>query len=117
MIASILQAALFYKATREKVSEVALCFLPFSHIYGVLVTHALMYYGDCIVVHRGFDMMEVMTSIAKYRINTLYLVSLSHESILWFLVNSRECLERKLIGTGATDHQRSIAECIYIGSI
>jgi acyl-CoA synthetase (AMP-forming)/AMP-acid ligase II len=83
MIASVLQAASFYKATRERGSEVALGFLPLNHIYGLLVTHTLMYYGDSVILHRGFNMMEILTSIATYRINTLYLVSLLNESILW----------------------------------
>ncbi|KAF2633109.1 putative AMP dependent ligase/synthetase [Macroventuria anomochaeta] len=74
MIASILQATSFYKATRERGSEVTLGFLPFNHIYGLLITHSLMYYGDSLIVHRGFNLMEILTSIVKYRINTLYLV-------------------------------------------
>lgn len=86
MIASILQATSFYKATRERGAEVTLGFLPFNHIYGLLITHALMYYGDSIIVHRGFNLMEVLTSIMKYRINTLYLVSVSIEPIFSPLV-------------------------------
>lgn len=82
MIASILQATSFYKATRERGSEVTLGFLPFNHIYGLLITHSLMYYGDSVIVHRGFNLMEILTSIVKYRINTLYLVGLSYENIL-----------------------------------
>ncbi|KAF2259643.1 putative AMP dependent ligase/synthetase [Lojkania enalia] len=74
MIASILQATSFYKATRERGSEVTLGFLPFNHIYGLLITHSLMHYGDSVIVHRGFNLMEILTSIVKYRINTLYLV-------------------------------------------
>lgn len=83
MIASILQVALFYGATREKASEVVLGFLPFNHIYGLLITHTLMYYSDCVIIHRGFNLMEVLTSIVKYRINTLYMVSVSFVSIHW----------------------------------
>lgn len=77
MIASVLQIKSFYEATREKGTGVTLCFLPLNHIYGLLVTHSFLSYGDSIIIHRDFNMMEIMTSITKYRINTLYLVSLS----------------------------------------
>ncbi|KAJ5233188.1 AMP dependent ligase/synthetase [Penicillium chermesinum] len=74
LIASILQASEFLTTTREAGSEVALGFLPFNHIYGLWTAHVLMYLGDCVIIHRGFNFMEIMTSIVKYRINTLYLV-------------------------------------------
>lgn len=86
MIASIIQATSFYSATRERGAEVTLGFLPFNHIYGLLITHSLMSYGDSVIVHRGFNLMEILTSIVKYRINTLYLVSVSIERILSSLV-------------------------------
>ncbi|KAL4815811.1 acetyl-CoA synthetase-like protein [Aspergillus spinulosporus] len=74
LIASILQASLFLETTREAGSEVALGFLPFNHIYGLWTAHVLMYLGNTIIIHRGFNFMEIMASIIKYRINTLYLV-------------------------------------------
>ncbi|KAL4995753.1 acetyl-CoA synthetase-like protein [Aspergillus recurvatus] len=74
LIASILQASEFLETTREAGSEVALGFLPFNHIYGLWTAHVLMYLGDSVIIHRGFNFMEIMASIAKYRINTLYLV-------------------------------------------
>lgn len=98
MIASILQATSFYKATRNRGSEVTLGFLPFNHIYGLLITHSLMYYGDSVIVHRGFNLMEILMSIYKYRINTLYLVSLPDERVFMSLVVFQNV---KLIGSGA----------------
>ncbi|KAL6886027.1 putative AMP dependent ligase/synthetase [Trichoderma evansii] len=74
LIASILQASEFLTTTRETASEVALGFLPFNHIYGLWTAHVIMYLGDSMIIHRGFNFMEIMTSIAKHRINTLYLV-------------------------------------------
>jgi acyl-CoA synthetase (AMP-forming)/AMP-acid ligase II len=86
LIASILQASAFLETTREAGSEVALGFLPFNHIYGLWTAHVLMYLGDSVIIHRGFNFMEIMASIVKYRINTLYLVSVFKESLLRFLV-------------------------------
>ncbi|KAJ9484378.1 hypothetical protein VN97_g8994 [Penicillium thymicola] len=74
LIASILQASEFLETTREAGSAIALGCLPFSHIYGLWTAHLLMYLGDSVIIHRGFNFMEIMASIAKYRINTLYLV-------------------------------------------
>ncbi|KAL4726841.1 putative NRPS-like protein biosynthetic cluster [Fusarium chlamydosporum] len=74
IIASILQAGLFIEATKGPASEVTLAFLPFNHIYGLLITHTFTWRGDSTVVHRGFNMMEILISIGKNRINTLYLV-------------------------------------------
>ncbi|EKJ70674.1 hypothetical protein FPSE_09184 [Fusarium pseudograminearum CS3096] len=74
IIASILQAGLFIEATKGPASEVTLAFLPFNHIYGLLITHTFTWRGDSTVVHSGFNMMEILISIGKHRINTLYLV-------------------------------------------
>jgi Acyl-CoA synthetases (AMP-forming)/AMP-acid ligases II len=74
LIASILQASEFLETTRETGSAIALACLPFSHIYGLWTAHLLMYLGDSVIIHRGFNFLEIMASIAKYRINTLYLV-------------------------------------------
>jgi acyl-CoA synthetase (AMP-forming)/AMP-acid ligase II len=68
---------LFIEATKGPASEVTLAFLPFNHIYGLLITHTFTWRGDSTVVHRGFNMMEILVSIGKNRINTLYLVSVS----------------------------------------
>nr|A0A024F9J0.1 RecName: Full=AMP-dependent ligase vlmC; AltName: Full=Verlamelin biosynthesis protein C [Lecanicillium sp.]BAO73255.1 AMP dependent ligase/synthetase [Lecanicillium sp. HF627] len=73
IIASILQAGLFTGITKEK-SEIALVFTPFNHIYGLLTAHTLMWLGHSTVIHRGFNMLEVLMSIPKRRITTLYLV-------------------------------------------
>ena len=81
IIASILQAGFFLEVTKGKASEITLAFLPFNHIYGLLITHTFMWRGDCTVVHRGFNMMEILMSIMKNRINTLYLVSRSNKTL------------------------------------
>ena len=86
IIASILQASSFLQATRDGGSEVTLGFLPFNHIYGLWTAHIMMYLGDSVIVHRGFNLMEILASIVKYRIKTLYLVSVSDENFLRSLV-------------------------------
>ena len=75
-IAAIVQAEEFQRNTRDPGFEISLGCLPFSHIYGLWTAHLLLYYGDSVIIHRGFNFMEIMASIAKYRINTLYLVGL-----------------------------------------
>lgn len=65
---------MFTDITKESF-EVALVFTPFNHIYGLLTAHTLMWLGHSTVIHRGFNMLEVLMSIPKHRITTLYLVS------------------------------------------
>lgn len=109
LIASILQASEFLETTRETSPEIALGCLPFSHIYGLWTAHLLMYLGDSIIIHRGFNFMEIMASIAKYRIGTLYLVvSCPAHRDIW---NAR------LMEAGTAYYQRSVAKWIYVGSI
>lgn len=58
-------------------TEVVLCALPQSHIYGlVYICHLAVYRGDQIVVLPKYDFVEVLACIDKFRINTLFLVGL-----------------------------------------
>lgn len=100
IIASILQAGSFLEVTKENGSEATLAFLPFNHIYGLLITHTFTWRGDSTIVHRGFNMMEILMSITKNRINTLYLVSVVNASFgPW-----RSGTHTYLMVPGATDY-------------
>ncbi|KAI1611662.1 4-coumarate-CoA ligase, variant [Exophiala viscosa] len=79
VIANTIQSCLFEKGSRDKISpdyrDVALGLLPQSHIYGlVLIGHASTYRGDQVIVLPKFETQTYLKAIAKYRINTLYLV-------------------------------------------
>lgn len=50
--------------------------LPLSHTYALEVSHIMLWRGDSIILHPKFDMMKMLQSVAKYKIERLYLVSL-----------------------------------------
>lgn len=79
VIANTLQTTLFEMPSRNTIGrdnrDVALGLLPQSHIYGlVIIAHASTYRGDQVVVLPKFEPQSFLNVIAKYRINTLYLV-------------------------------------------
>lgn len=56
--------------------ENALGLLPMSHIYGlVVICHASVYQGDCVVVLPKFELPTCMSAIQNYKVNALYIVS------------------------------------------
>jgi acyl-CoA synthetase (AMP-forming)/AMP-acid ligase II len=80
VIANTVQISQFDKRGRELIggkdyNDVALGLLPQSHIYGLIVIcHASTYRGDRVIVLPKFDIQNYLTAIAKYKINTLYIV-------------------------------------------
>lgn len=55
--------------------DVALGLLPQSHIYGLIVIcHASTYRGDQVIILPKFEIQNYLAAIAKYKINTLYIV-------------------------------------------
>ncbi|KZF22958.1 phenylacetyl-CoA ligase-like protein [Xylona heveae TC161] len=84
VIANIMQIASFERPYRDKMSrssnrpyytEVALGLLPQSHIYAlVIICHASTYRGDNVIVLPKFDLLQMLRSVEKYRINILYIV-------------------------------------------
>ena len=71
----MLQATSFERFDKQGQNEVSLGVLPLSHSYGLILAHAMIYRGDSIVLHPRFDMQAMLGSIAKYKIERLYLVS------------------------------------------
>lgn len=79
VISNTLQISIYDQPSRDKKAknykDVALGLLPQSHIYGlVVICHASTYRGDQVVVLPKFDLKDYLSSIAKYHINTLYIV-------------------------------------------
>lgn len=118
VIANTLQITEYDRSGREFIggkdySDVALGLLPQSHIYGLIVIcHASTYRGDKVVVLPKFEMQQYLTAIAKYKINTLYIVP----PIIINMVKNRPTLSKfdlssvKQIFTGAAPLGKETAE-------
>ena len=79
VIANTIQSCTFEKASRNtrgsNYQDVALGLLPQSHIYGlVIIAHASTWRGDQVIILPKFELKSYLNAIAKYKINTLYLV-------------------------------------------
>ncbi|KAK5049531.1 hypothetical protein LTR84_004460 [Exophiala bonariae] len=79
VIANTIQSCTFEKASRDSrgldYRDVALGLLPQSHIYGlVIIAHASTWRGDQVIILPKFELKPYLSAIAKYGINTLYLV-------------------------------------------
>ena len=86
VISNVLQIAAFEKPHRDSqrdpgskyaMTEVALGLLPQSHIYSlVVICHATTYRGDQVINLPKFELQQFLSSIQRFRINILCLVSL-----------------------------------------
>lgn len=81
VIANILQLAAFEAPDRRPGQhKVVLGLLPQSHIYAlVAICHTSVYRGDSVVVLPKFELPVLATAIARFKINILYVVSISAE--------------------------------------
>jgi hypothetical protein len=86
VIANILQTTAFEQDYRDAqpqpangvYTEIGQCLLPQSHIYSlVVVCHSGTYRGDQTVVLPKFDMTSYLASIQRFKITSLFLVSIS----------------------------------------
>jgi acyl-CoA synthetase (AMP-forming)/AMP-acid ligase II len=85
VIANTLQIALYEKKDRETLKtpgsqssfvDVALCLLPQSHIFAlVVICHAGPYRGDQTVVLPKFELGLCLSVIQNFKISSLFLVS------------------------------------------
>ncbi len=57
-------------------AEVVTGVVPFSHGYGIGLSHIMVWRGDLMVVFPRFDMQLMLQSVQQYRIDRLYIVSL-----------------------------------------
>ena len=118
VIANTMQITAFDKTGREALGgptyrDVVLGLLPQSHIYGLIVIcHASTYRGDRVIILPKFEMESYLTAIAKYGINTLYIVP----PIIINMVKNRPTLSKfdlssvKQIFTGAAPLGKETAE-------
>ncbi|KAL5343854.1 hypothetical protein BJX70DRAFT_351911 [Aspergillus crustosus] len=89
IIANVIQAGTFEALSKKGRTETALGFLPLSHSYGLILAHLTAWRGDSYILHARFDMQAALASIAKYKIERLYLVP----PIISALVNNPFLLE------------------------
>lgn len=124
VIANTMQVATFdgvYRKTMEepgakyRYQENCLGLLPMSHIYGlVVICHATLYQGDCIVVLPKFEMASCLQAIQDYKINVLFLVP----PIIIQMVNNKKVLAKydlshvKSVFTGAAPLGKETAEAL-----
>lgn len=76
VIANVFLTTAVENVAKQGRTEVGLEMLPLSHIYGILVSHMMLWRDDTMILHGSFDMQKVLKSIQEYRIERLYLVSL-----------------------------------------
>lgn len=86
VISNVLQISTFEKPYRDSLmdmglqspyTDVALGLLPQSHIYAlVVICHATTYRGDQVINLPKFELRQYLEAIQRFKINTLYLVSL-----------------------------------------
>jgi acyl-CoA synthetase (AMP-forming)/AMP-acid ligase II len=63
-------------------TDVALGLLPQNHIYSlVVICHATTYRGDQVIILPKFEIAWYLESIARFKINSLYLVSICNVEV------------------------------------
>lgn len=95
VIANTVQISLYDRVVREKLGkdyrDVGLGLLPQSHIYGLIVVcNVSTYRGDQVIVLPKFELNHYLTSIQKYKINTLYIVP----PIIIAMVKNKQALSK-----------------------
>lgn len=105
--------AILVEPGNHEYTESCLGLLPMSHIYGlVVICHLSVYRGDRVVVLPKFEMQSYLASIARYSIQTLYLVP----PIIIQMTKSEQVLRKhdlssvKAIFTGAAPLGKETAE-------
>jgi acyl-CoA synthetase (AMP-forming)/AMP-acid ligase II len=78
VIANILQLAVHERQTRRELgveTQTVLGLLPFSHIYGLtVIALQSQYRGDGVIVLPRFELTSYLESVARYRIEELFVV-------------------------------------------
>lgn len=119
VIANTLQISIYDQPSRDAIAagytDVALGLLPYSHIYGLIVVcMCSTYRGDQVMVFPKFDLQQYLQGIAKYKINTLYIVP----PIIINMVKNKELLSKydlssvRTIFTGAAPLGKETAEAL-----
>ena len=83
------QNACYHERTDQQ--DRGLCFLPLYHVFaGNHIMNNLLYAGGTLVLHDGFDLDEIVSSIEVNRVSRLYAVP----TIYIRLLNNRDCHSR-----------------------
>lgn len=93
IISNILQFTTSEQPTREILganhTDVSMCLLPMSHIYGLqVVCHSSTYRGDQLIVLPKFEMNAYLHATATFKINVLFIVP---PIIIAMIKNKRTC--------------------------
>ncbi|KAL3482093.1 hypothetical protein BJX99DRAFT_82061 [Aspergillus californicus] len=110
-ISNVLQACMFESYDKSGRTEVAIGAIPFTHGYGLMLGHLMVYRGDSLIVIPRFDMQLMLKMIPQYRIERLYLVPpiLAAFAANPFLLNLFDISSVQSIVTGAAALDRNIA--------
>ena len=118
VISNVLQISTFEKPYRDSkrepgskytFTEIALGLLPQSHIYSlVVICHATTWRGDQVINLPKFEIAQFLTSIQRFKINTLFLVS-------QLQLYPHDLLSS--ISLGATNHYRHGEEQASVGQV
>lgn len=80
VISNVLQHATFDSVARARngvVTQAVTGFLPFSHIYGlVIAAHTSTWRGDQVVVLPRFDFLKFLKSVQDFKIRQLLVVGI-----------------------------------------
>jgi acyl-CoA synthetase (AMP-forming)/AMP-acid ligase II len=75
VIGNVVQTFSYELNYKAKKPEMSLGSLPLSHSYALIVTgHLGVYRGDGLVVLPGFDLLDVLNSVQKYKMGRLWMV-------------------------------------------
>jgi hypothetical protein len=75
LIFNTMQLSVFESPHRKQgQAEIVTGVVPFSHGYGIGLSHIMIWRGDLMVVFPRFDMQLMLQSVQQYRIDRLYIV-------------------------------------------
>ncbi|KAL2757754.1 hypothetical protein ACRALDRAFT_2097219 [Sodiomyces alcalophilus JCM 7366] len=107
VIANIIQYATFDSVPRKKLgvdTQAVIGFLPFSHIYGlVVIAYGNTFRGDEVIVLPKYELQVFLEAVQKYKIEQLYVVP---PIIIQLLRNEELCRKYDL----------SAVRCLYTGA-
>ncbi|GAM84984.1 hypothetical protein ANO11243_029870 [Dothideomycetidae sp. 11243] len=115
LLANAVQTVAHELKTNQGKTEVGLNFLPCSHIYGMMLSHTMATRGDCMVLHPFFDLKRVLGSIARFRIERLYLVPSIISALTRnpFLLDMVDLSSVTSVVTGAAPFGSSLADGLH----
>lgn len=100
VIANTLQMSTYESNYKSGKPESLLAVLPMSHSYALIVTgHSGVYRGYNAVVLPGFDLVDVLETVQKHSIETLWMVSCPRCPHMHLLCANDLILTHWLLGT------------------